>query len=87
MQSLICQSCGHNFTPDFSGTMRDHSLNEDYCFNCFKNGEFTRPALTLHELEVELLEKAELHEEISLEEARQVIKRLPDHKRWRLANI
>lgn len=82
-----CQCCGLPFTIECRGTNRDQSFNKDYCIDCFKDGEFTDPHLTLHQLEIQFLEKAELHNEISLEEARQIIKTLPHLKRWRMNNI
>lgn len=87
MAALICQSCGFPFTVETRGTNRDGSKNNDYCINCFKNGEFTDHHLTLHELERRLLEMAKEHNEISLEEANQIIKTLPSLKRWKMTNI
>ena len=87
MKPAICQSCGLPFTTETSGTNRDGSKNEDYCMNCFKNGEFVDHSLSLHELEIKLLEMAEIHNEISLEEAQQIIRILPDLKRWKMSVI
>ncbi len=87
MNTEICQSCGGPLTAQNRGTNRDQSLNEDFCFACFKNGEFTDHHLTMHHLEVELLEMAEVHNEISLEEAQRLIKLLPDLKRWRMNSM
>ncbi len=82
METLICQSCGFPFNKKTSGINRDETKNEDYCINCFDNGEFVDHSLTMHKLEVKLLEMAEVHEEITLEEAQAVIKNLPYLKRW-----
>ncbi len=82
----ICQSCGLPFTIESRGTNRDQSFNKDYCINCFKDGVFTNVHLTLHQLEMHLLDMAKLHQEISLEEARIAIKNLPGLKRWRMNN-
>lgn len=87
MNLLTCQSCGFHFTGESKGTNRDHSLNNDYCMNCFRNGEFTEPSLTMHELERRLLEMAEEHNEISYEEAMEIIRILPQLKRWQMSNI
>ena len=75
------------FPKEDMGTNRDNTLNEDYCFNCYQNGEFTNHHLTLHSLEIQLLEMAKVHNEITLEEAQQIIRVLPDLKRWRMNNI
>lgn len=87
MKALICQSCGFPFTQGFKGTNRDQSLNSDYCIDCFKNGEFTNHHLTLHEMERRLLEMAREHNELSLEEAQEIIRILPDLKRWRMTQM
>ena len=87
METLTCQSCGWPFSLATAGTNRDMTLNSDYCQDCFRNGAFTDKSLNLHQLEVKLLERAEVHEDISLEEARQLIKKLPELKRWRMDHI
>ncbi|MFD2518913.1 zinc ribbon domain-containing protein [Salinimicrobium flavum] len=87
MKPLICQSCGFPFSEEFRGTNRDHTKSMDFCISCFKNGEYTDHHLTMHELERRLLEMAHEHNEISLEEAQQIIKRLPNLKRWKMTNI
>ena len=87
MKALICQSCGFPVSTKYRGTNRDHSRSTEYCVDCFKDGEFTDQHLTLHELERRLLEMAKMHKEMSLEEAREIIRILPDLKRWRMTNI
>lgn len=87
MTPYSCQSCGQPFTKELRGTNRDQSFNTDYCIDCFKDGKFTDPHLNLHQLEIQLLERAEHHNGISLEEAQQIIRRLPELKRWRMENI
>ncbi len=87
MKPMICQSCGLPFSAEALGTNRDHTHNCDFCINCFRNGEFTDHHLTRNEMERRLLEMAREHNEMSLEEAQQVIKLLPDLKRWKMTNI
>ena len=87
MKPLQCQSCGMMFPREDMGTNRDKTLNEDYCHNCYQDGEYTNHHLTLHGLEIQLLEMAKVHNEITLEEAQQIIRVLPDLKRWRMNNI
>ena len=84
MKPLICQSCGLPFTDESKGTNRDQTLNEDYCVNCFQNGNFVEPSLSLREMEVRELERAEKHENLTLEEAQEALKILPTLKRWRI---
>ena len=46
----ICQSCGKPIRSmsDF-GTYADGSANTDYCFDCYQDGLFTDPHITLEE--------------------------------------
>ncbi len=85
MEPLICQSCGLPFAKELMGINRDKTKNDEYCVHCFDNGEFTDHSLSLHKLEVKLIEMAEMHNEITLEEAQEVIKQLPYLKRWHMS--
>ncbi|WP_034920749.1 zinc ribbon domain-containing protein [Gillisia sp. CAL575] len=85
MKHLICQSCGLPFSGKFMGTNRNNTKNDEYCLSCFDNGEFVDHSLTMHSLEVKLVEMAEVHNEITLEEAQSVIKNLPYLKRWHMS--
>lgn len=87
MKPSICQSCGFPFSEEYSGTKIDKSKSQDYCRGCFQNGKFTDQHLTIVELERRLLEMAKEHNQLSIEEARQVIKILPDLKRWKMTHI
>ncbi len=87
MEHLTCQSCGLPFTKEIMGTNRDKTKNDEYCINCFDKGEFVDHSLTMHKLEVKLIEMAEVHNEITLEEAQAVIKELPFLKRWHMSII
>ena len=83
----VCQSCAAPLSEENVGSNRDRSPSKDYCQNCYKNGEFQDQSLSLHCLEVKLMEMAEVHNEISLEEAQHVIKLLPTLKRWKMNNL
>lgn len=87
MDQMICQSCGFSFTEENKGTNRDLSLNEEYCNRCYKEGDFQDKSLSLRHLEAKILEMARIHCDITLEEARLVIKKLPHLKRWQFHNI
>lgn len=87
MKPVLCQSCGFPLLEENKGTNRDTSKNDDYCIRCFQNGEFLDHTLTMHQLEMKLMEMAEVHNEISLEEAQQIIKILPNLKRWQMSCI
>jgi len=84
MKPFICQSCGLPFTDEFRGTNRDQTESEDYCINCFQNGNFVEPSLSLREIEAGYFEKAKKNEDLTLEEAQEAIKILPTLKRWRI---
>ncbi len=87
MKSLTCQSCGLPFSEKFRGTNKDLSKNSDYCLTCFKDGTFTNHQLTIQDMEKKLLEMARHHDGLTLEEAQQTIKILPDLKRWKMTHI
>ncbi|MCX2839764.1 zinc ribbon domain-containing protein [Salinimicrobium sp. MT39] len=87
MKSLTCQSCGLPFSKKFRGTNKDLSKNSDYCLNCFKDGTFTNHQLNIQDMEKKLLEMARHHDGLTLEEAQQTIKILPDLKRWKMTHI
>lgn len=84
MEPLICQSCGMTFTAENMGTRYDLSKSEEYCRKCYQNGKFVDPSLMRQDMEIKLQEMAEVHDEISLEEAQEIIRRLPDLKRWQM---
>jgi len=43
MEQKFCQSCGMPLnTSENFGTNADQSKNEDYCYYCFADGEFTQ---------------------------------------------
>ena len=43
----FCNSCGRPIVKADYGTNADGSLNDEYCKDCFQNGEFTEPDITL----------------------------------------
>ena len=46
----FCNSCGKPIGKKDYGTNEDCSPNMDYCIECFENGEFTEPDITLNEM-------------------------------------
>ncbi|UJH91369.1 zinc ribbon domain-containing protein [Antarcticibacterium sp. 1MA-6-2] len=83
----ICQSCAVTLNEENKGTNRDRSINQEYCRSCFDNGKFLDPSLSLHCLEVQIMEMAKVHNDFSLEEAQQMIKLLPGLKRWKMNHL
>lgn len=51
-EKKFCQSCLVPIaTPTMNGTNQDGSLNKKFCRNCYQNGSFTAPEITLEEME------------------------------------
>ena len=46
----FCNSCGRPIVKEDYGTNKDGSPNDEYCIDCFQNGEFTEPDITLNEM-------------------------------------
>ena len=46
----FCNSCGRPIVREDYGTNKDGSPNDEYCIDCFENGEFTEPDITLNEM-------------------------------------
>jgi len=45
---VLCQSCGMMIgNTGFLGTEKDGSASNEYCDECYNNGEFTNPDLTI----------------------------------------
>ena len=82
----FCQSCGYPLqTEEDKGTNADGTKNEEYCYMCYMNGEFTQPDISLEEM-IELSAKgwSEADPNISYEEAKkQLSQMIPQLKRWR----
>ena len=51
--SMRCQSCGMPLTKDKkdNGTEKDGSLSKKYCAFCYQNGAFTKPDMSLKEMQ------------------------------------
>lgn len=87
MNVFTCQSCGLPFTKALSGYNRDGTLSEEYCVKCFKDGEFVEHSLSMHQLEVRLIDMAQVNNEITLQEAQEIIRKLPYLTRWKMNNL
>ncbi len=48
-----CQSCGMPLKsdPNHGGTNADGSKSDKYCSYCFQKGEFTKPDMTVEEMQ------------------------------------
>ena len=82
-QEPICQSCGMPLrkNEDF-GTNTDGSKNKEYCFHCFKDGQFLDKGITLQE-KIEKNIKFGVQMGMTEDMARQMCENiLPKLKRW-----
>jgi len=54
-----CQSCGMPLKRDVNGggTNSDGSKNSKFCSNCFQDGKFTMPDITVDEMKIRVKEK------------------------------
>jgi len=52
MQEKFCESCGMPMgeTDEMYGTEADGSKSADYCSQCYGNGAFNQPNITLDEM-------------------------------------
>jgi len=83
METLtLCQSCGSPLeNPEFLGTETDGSRNEEYCLDCYVDGSFIDPSMTMDEMrEVIISEMEKMHE--SSEKIDIVVRNLDTLKRW-----
>ena len=81
---VFCNSCGKPMVQADHGTNEDGSPNEDYCLECFENGSFTEPDLTLDEMIIKCSEKI-LNKNPRLQEQQAtgiVVGFIPGLKRW-----
>ncbi|MBP3225440.1 MAG: zinc ribbon domain-containing protein, partial [Methanobrevibacter sp.] len=57
----FCNSCGRPIVKEDYGTNEDGSLNPEFCKDCFQDGKYTEPDITLTEMIVrkskEMMEK------------------------------
>ena len=78
-----CQSCGLSLEHDDKGTEVDGSLNEHYCCDCYENGEFIEPEITLKEMIEKTVTSATKSRNMTMEEAKKYFDfLLPTLKRW-----
>lgn len=81
----FCQSCGKPVSrTEEVGTNEDGSPNEYYCAECYQNGEFTDPDITVNEMIIKCA-KGMLDKNPSLREEDAtglLVNFLPNLKRW-----
>ncbi len=79
----FCQSCAMPLTDELLGTHADGTKNEDYCMDCFKDGEFTSD-MSMDEMMNFCIEKmVEVHPDMDKNQASAMMKEVfPKLKRW-----
>jgi hypothetical protein len=79
-----CQSCGMPLSKDKKGggTEKDGSKSSEYCSNCYKDGKFVLPDITVDEMILRVKGKMkEMHIPGFL--ANYFTKGIPQLKRWK----
>jgi hypothetical protein len=83
MKEKICQSCAMPLENEEQlGTNKDGSKNEEYCFYCYKEGEYTDNR-TLEGM-IEVCVPFMVEQGMTKEEAKKILEQtLPNLKRWK----
>lgn len=89
MEKKYCQSCGMPLNnPDWLGTNINNKKNEEYCFYCVKEGEYTVNVSMDEMIDIWVKYADDYNRysgsQLSKDELRNILKnRLPNLKRWR----
>ncbi len=79
----ICQSCSLSLEHDEKGTEVDGTLNDHYCNDCYENGEFIEPEITLKEMIEKTVTSTSKSRNMTIDEAKNYLEfLLPTLKRW-----
>lgn len=83
----FCQSCGMPLSKDEGrgGTEKDGSKSKDYCSHCYQNGKFTKPDLTISQMQKQVKEMMQQKMHFPGFLADQFTKNIPNLKRWNKA--
>jgi len=84
-KNRFCQSCLlPMLDPSLIGTNIDGSMNIKFCRNCYRNGNFTTPEITLQEMKQKVKKEMETNQ-IPLNIIDLSINYLPKLARWKNA--
>jgi len=84
-ENRFCQSCLLPMSgPTLIGTNVDGSMNIKFCRNCYQNGNFTAPEITLQEMKQKVKKEMEANQ-IPLNVIDLSINYLPKLARWKNA--
>ena len=79
----ICQSCGLPIEDDKFGTNPDGTYSEDYCLNCYEDGEFNEPTIQMEDMIERSARGMAENDEISEDDAKRKLEKLfTKLKRW-----
>lgn len=80
----FCQSCGMPLSKDVEhgGTNVDGSKSSEYCSKCYQHGEFTRPTMTVQEMQA-LVEERMIEMRFPKFVAKYFTKGIPQLRRWK----
>ncbi|MFW9778155.1 MAG: zinc ribbon domain-containing protein [Candidatus Heimdallarchaeota archaeon] len=80
----LCQSCGLPTNTDERGSEQDGTFCDDYCNDCYENGQFIEPEITLKEMIESSVPSTIKSRNMTTSEARDYLRiLLPTLKRWR----
>lgn len=84
----FCQSCGMPLLDDNKGTNGDDSLNEDYCIDCYNDGQFLQDVTMEQMIEHCAQFTDEINKQsgqnLTVEQAKEMMSRFFPHlKRWK----
>ncbi|MFA6808522.1 MAG: zinc ribbon domain-containing protein [Eubacteriales bacterium] len=84
MEPEKCQSCGMPIeVEDLYGTEKDGQKNKDYCINCYENGEFSHPEITMEEM-IDVCVPYLSQSGMDKQKARAILSKIfPQLKRWK----
>lgn len=79
-----CQSCGMPLSKDArgGGTNADGSKNTEYCSNCYENGKFTEPDITMEQMHSKVIDMMKTRMHFPGFIAKYFAKDIPTLKRW-----
>ena len=82
-EEQICQSCSLSLEHDEKGKEANGTLNDHYCDDCYDNGEFIEPEITLKEMIEKTVTSASKSRNMTMVEAKNYLEfLLPTLKRW-----
>ncbi|MCC7552984.1 MAG: zinc ribbon domain-containing protein [Methanobacteriaceae archaeon] len=81
---VFCNSCGKPMVKEDYGSNEDGTSNEDYCMDCFKEGKFIEPDLSLDDMIIKCSKKIlDKNPRLQEEQATGIVMGfIPGLKRW-----